>query len=211
MGPGRSSSISSEAVPSYGTRILLHYEPRGYSKLWVPDTASLSAQRLFRLMGRKHCSIICSESVPSYGTRTLLYEQLQGCSVLWDPNTAPLTVYRLFQVMGPATAPLSAPRLFQVMGPGHCSIISSEAVPSYGTQTLLYNQLRVCSELWDMDTDPLTVQRLFQVMGPGHCFSISSESVPSYGSCPLSAQRVFILSYGKQALFHDQLRGCLEL
>ena len=83
------------------------------------------------------------------------------------------------------------------MGPGHCSIISSHAVPpelwdpdtaplsahtlflpSYGTWTLLRYPLRGCSKLWDPDT------------------------------APLSAHTLFLPSYGTRTLLHCQLTRC---
>ena len=105
------------------------------------------------------------------------------------------------------------------MGPGHCSIISSHAVPlqvwdpdtaplsaqklflqSYGTRTLLHYQLTRCSS---------------RVMGPGHCSIISSHAVPpelwDLDTAPLSAHKLFLLSYGTRTLLHYQIRGCSKL
>ena len=189
MGPGRCTIISPEAVPpelwdpdaasvsaqrlflpSYGTRTLHHYQPRGCSS---------------RVMGPGRCISISSEAVLSYGTRTLHHYQPRGCSS-------------------------------RVMGPGHCISISSEAVPP---------------ELWDPDAASVSAQRLFlpsygtrtlhhyqprscssRVMGPGRCITISPEAVPPElwdpDAASVSAQRLFLPSYGTRTLHQYQPRGC---
>ena len=220
MGPRHCISISPGAVPP---------------ELWDPDAASVSAQRLFlpsygtrtlhqyqlrgcssRVMGPGHCISISSEAVPPE---------------LWDPNAASLSAVPP-ELWDPDTASVSAQRLFlpsygtrtlhhyqlrgfssRVMGPGHC--ISPEAVHS---------------ELWDPDAASLSAQRLFlpshgtrtlhhyqprgcssRVMGPRRCIIISPEAVPPPGHCiinSLSAQKLFLLSYGTQTLHQYRPRGC---
>ena len=206
MGPRRCISISPEAVPP---------------ELWDPDTASVSAQRLFllsygtgtlhqyqprgcssRVMGPERCIIIsCSSRVMGPGHCISISPQAVP-SELWDPDAASLSAQRLF-LPSYGTRTLHQPRgcSFRVMGPGRCIIISPEAVPP---------------ELWDPDTASLIHYQprscSSRVMGPRHCISISPEAVPpelwNPDTAAVSAQRLFLPSYGTRTLHQYQPRGC---
>ena len=186
MRPGRCIIVSPEAVPP---------------ELWDPDAASLIHYQQrgcsSRVMGPRPCITISPEAVPPE---------------LWDPDAASVSAQRLFLPRyGTRTLHHYQPSgcSSRVMGPGHC--ISPEAVPP---------------ELWDPDT--ASAQRLFlpsygtrtlhqprgcssRVMGPGHCISISPEAVPPELWDPdvasVSAQRLFLPSYGTRTLHQYQATG----
>ena len=140
-------------------------------------------------MGPGRCISISPEAVPPE---------------LWNPEAASVSAQWLFlPSYGTRTLHHCQPRgcSSRVMRPGRCIIVSPEAVPP---------------ELWDPDAASLIHYQQrgcsSRVMGPRPCITISPEAVPPElwdpDAASVSAQRLFLPSYGTRTLHHYQPSGC---